>query len=59
MKVSTRSKTAGTANVAKGKTKAVVGKATGNRTLQAKGRAQEIGGKMQKAVGVRQKAKGY
>jgi len=58
MKVSTRNKAAGTVNIAKGKTKAVAGKITGNRTLQAKGRAQEIGGKMQKAVGARQKSRG-
>ncbi len=58
MKASTRNKAAGTANIVKGDTKAVVGKVMGNRLLQAKGRAQELIGKIQKSVGARQKSEG-
>jgi uncharacterized protein YjbJ (UPF0337 family) len=58
MKASTRNKNSGTANIVKGKTKAAAGKVTGNRTLQAKGRAQEFAGKVQRSVGARQKARG-
>ncbi len=58
MKASTRNKTAGSAKIAKGKTKAIAGKATGKRLLQAKGRVQEAAGKVQKKIGSRQKAEG-
>ncbi len=58
MKASTRNKAAGTANIVKGDAKVVVGKVMGNRLLQAKGRAQELIGKIQKNVGSRQKSEG-
>jgi uncharacterized protein YjbJ (UPF0337 family) len=58
MKASTTNMTRGTANVAAGKTKQVVGKAVGNQTLRAKGAAQEAGGKIQRAVGKEQKNRG-
>jgi len=51
----------GSAKQAKGTLKEAVGKATGNRRLQAKGTADKAEGKVQKAVGsvkdsVKQKA---
>ena len=58
MKASTTNKTRGNVNVIKGETKVAVGKLTRDRLLQAKGRAQELVGKLQKAVGVRQKSEG-
>lgn len=59
MKVSTRNKAAGNTNIVKGDTKTAVGKVTGSRTLQAKGRVQKAVGRIQKKVGARQKADGY
>jgi len=59
MKVSTRNKAAGEANIIKGKTKAAAGKITRNPNLRARGRAQEVAGRIQKAVGASQKADGY
>jgi len=58
MKPSTRNKTAGTVNIIKGDAKTVAGKVTGNRLLQAKGRAQELVGQIQKDVGAIQKSRG-
>jgi len=58
MKASTTNKTRGTGNVAAGKTKQVVGKVVGSRKLLAKGVAQEAGGRIQKAVGKKQAARG-
>ncbi len=58
MKVSTRNKAAGTANIIKGDTKVAAGKITRNRLLEAKGRAQKLVGKIQRSVGKRQKADG-
>jgi uncharacterized protein YjbJ (UPF0337 family) len=46
------------AKVAKGKTKKHVGKATGNKSLRAKGKAEEIVGKLKvKAEKVKHSAK--
>ncbi|MBC7367646.1 MAG: CsbD family protein [Undibacterium sp.] len=58
MKVSTRNKAAGTANIVKGDAKQIAGKVLGKKILQAKGRAQEIAGKIQKAVGKSQQRDG-
>jgi len=58
MKTSTRNRAAGTANIVKGDAKQLAGKALGKKLLQAKGRAQEIAGKIQKEVGRRQKSEG-
>ncbi|HWA08472.1 MAG TPA: CsbD family protein [Opitutaceae bacterium] len=58
MKVSTRNKAVGASNLVKGGTKVAAGKVTGNRLLQAKGRAQELVGKIQRSVGKQQKANG-
>jgi uncharacterized protein YjbJ (UPF0337 family) len=58
MKASTSNKLNGGANIAKGNAKQVAGKALGKPLLQARGRGQEIAGKVQVEVGKRQKAKG-
>jgi uncharacterized protein YjbJ (UPF0337 family) len=58
MKASTRNKAAGNANIVKGGTKQVVGKALGKKLLQARGRAQEMVGRIQKEAGRRQKREG-
>ena len=58
MKASTTNQARGTGNVAAGKTKQVVGKVCGNRKLLAKGIAQEVGGRVQRAVGKKQEARG-
>ncbi len=42
---------AGSAKVIKGKFKAAVGKAVGDAKLEADGKSDEVGGKMQNAVG--------
>ncbi len=42
---------AGSAKVIKGKLKTAVGKAVGDAKLESEGRADEIGGKVQNAVG--------
>ncbi len=59
MKVSTRNKAAGEANIVKGKVKAVAGKITRNVGLQVRGRVQEAVGRVQKDVGQQQKTEGY
>jgi uncharacterized protein YjbJ (UPF0337 family) len=58
MKASTTNQTRGAGNVAAGKTKQVVGKVVRSRKLQAKGIAQEVGGRVQQAVGKEQAARG-
>jgi uncharacterized protein YjbJ (UPF0337 family) len=58
MKASTRNTTRGTVNIVKGDTKIAVGKLTRDRLLEAKGHAQELVGKIQKAVGTKQKSEG-
>ncbi len=58
MKASTVNKTRGAGNVAGGKTRQAVGKATNNRSMQAKGVAQEVGGRIQRAVGEKQDRRG-
>jgi uncharacterized protein YjbJ (UPF0337 family) len=58
MKASTRNRAAGAVNIVKGDTKQLAGRALGKRLLQAKGRAQEIVGQIQKEVGRRQKLEG-
>jgi uncharacterized protein YjbJ (UPF0337 family) len=58
MKASTRNRVAGTANIVKGDTKQLAGKILGKKLLQARGRAQELVGKIQKEVGKRQKQEG-
>ena len=58
MKASTTNKTRGAGNVAGGKTRQAVGRATRNRSMQAKGVAQEVGGRVQRAVGRRQESRG-
>lgn len=58
MKASTRNKAAGTANIVKGEAKQLAGKVLGKKLLESKGRAQEIIGKLQKAVGQQQKKAG-
>lgn len=55
MKASTRNTAAGNANIAKGGIKQAAGKVLGKKTLQAEGRAQKMGGKIQKEVGKSQK----
>ena len=58
MKTSTRNRAAGTANIVKGEAKQLAGKVLGKKLLQARGRAQKLVGKIQTAVGKRQKNNG-
>jgi uncharacterized protein YjbJ (UPF0337 family) len=58
MKASTRNRAAGTANIVKGDAKQLAGKVLGKKLLQARGRAQEMVGQIQKAAGKRQKREG-
>jgi uncharacterized protein YjbJ (UPF0337 family) len=58
MKSSTRTRASGTANIVKGDAKQVAGKVLGKKLLQARGRAQELVGKVQMAVGKREKLAG-
>ena len=58
MKPSTRNSATGTANIVKGDAKQLAGKVIGKKLLQARGRAQELVGKIQKEVGKRQKRAG-
>lgn len=51
MKSSTTDNAEGKMHQAKGKVKEVVGKAVGNRDLQAEGKDENLGGKMQEKVG--------
>lgn len=58
MKASTINKTRGAGNVAGGKTRQAVGKAVRSPRMRGKGVAQEVGGRIQRAVGRRQAARG-
>jgi uncharacterized protein YjbJ (UPF0337 family) len=58
MKTSTRNAATGTANIVKGDAKQLAGKVLGKKLLQARGRAQELVGKIQKEVGKGQKREG-
>ena len=58
MKISTKDKIAGSAKVAKGKTKVAAGKLVGSTRLKAKGYADQVAGKMQKKAGDRERARG-
>lgn len=58
MKASTINKTRGAGNVAAGKTKQAVGKAVNSPKMEGKGVAQEVGGRIQRAVGKNQDARG-
>lgn len=51
MKKSSQDKVEGTAKQVKGKVKATVGEATGDRRLRAEGRGDQAEGKVQKKVG--------
>jgi uncharacterized protein YjbJ (UPF0337 family) len=51
MKTSTRDQAKGTMHQVKGKTKEAVGKVTRNTSLENQGRAENLGGKIQKKVG--------
>jgi uncharacterized protein YjbJ (UPF0337 family) len=46
-----KNRIAGSAKVIKGKFKTAVGKAVGDAKLESDGRADEVGGKVQNAVG--------
>ena len=58
LKPSTRNSATGTANIVKGDAKQLAGKILGKKLLQARGKAQEMAGKIQKEVGQRQKREG-
>lgn len=51
MDSSTKDKIEGTLHEAKGKVKEEVGKAVGNRDLEARGEAEKTGGKVEQKVG--------
>jgi uncharacterized protein YjbJ (UPF0337 family) len=51
MNTGTKDQIEGTAHEAKGKVKEVVGQALNNPDLEAEGRAENLGGKIQKKVG--------
>ena len=51
MKSGTRDQTEGTFHELKGKTKEIVGKVTGNPTLEAEGTGEKIAGKVQEKIG--------
>ncbi|MDX9971410.1 MAG: CsbD family protein [FCB group bacterium] len=51
MKSSSRDKAEGKAHQAKGKIKKAVGDITGNRSLEAEGEGENLGGKTQEKVG--------
>jgi uncharacterized protein YjbJ (UPF0337 family) len=59
MKASTSNMARGAGNVAGGKTRQTVGKAVRSPRMQRKGVAQEVGGRIQRAVGKSQRARGY
>jgi uncharacterized protein YjbJ (UPF0337 family) len=59
MKASTINKSRGAGNVAGGKTRQAVGKTVRSPKMHAKGVAQEVGGRIQRAVGKNQDARGY
>lgn len=51
MKSSTRDKTEGKWHKVKGKIKQIAGRAVGNRNLEAEGKAENVGGKVQEKIG--------
>ena len=51
MKSSTQDNTEGKWHKVKGKIKQVAGKAVGNRDLEAEGKAENVGGKVQEKIG--------
>jgi uncharacterized protein YjbJ (UPF0337 family) len=51
MKSSIRDKTEGKWHKVKGKIKQIAGKAVGNRNLEAEGKAENVGGKVQEKIG--------
>jgi len=51
MKRGTKDKAKGTFHEVKGKVKQTVGRATNNPDLEAEGRGEKIGGKIQKKIG--------
>ena len=59
MKASTTNSARGAGNIAGGKTRQTVGKAVRSPRMQSKGVAQEVGGRIQRAVGKRHRARGY
>ena len=58
MKDSTKDQVKGTMREAKGKLKEAVGVVTDNRQLKGRGRAETLGGKIQKKVGQVERALG-
>lgn len=58
MKASTTNKTRGAGNVAGGKTRQAVGKAVRSPKMQGKGIVQEVSGRVQRAIGKHQEARG-
>ena len=51
MRSSTQDKTEGKWHKVKGKIKQVAGKAVGDRDLEAEGKAENVGGKVQEKIG--------
>lgn len=58
MKASTINKARGAGNVAGGKTRQAVGKTVRSPAMHGKGVAQEVGGRIQRAVGKHQEKRG-
>ena len=58
MKDSISNKARGAGNIALGKTERVIGKVVNSPKMEAKGAAQETGGRIQRAVGKAQKSQG-
>lgn len=58
MKASTINKTRGAGNIAGGKTRQAVGKVVRSPAMRGKGIAQEVGGRVQRAVGKNQGRRG-
>ena len=58
MKASTRNNAAGNVNIVKGGAKKIAGRALGKNLLAARGRAQQLAGRIQKAIGKSQKRDG-
>jgi uncharacterized protein YjbJ (UPF0337 family) len=58
MKASTSNRARGAGNIAGGKTRQAAGKVVRSPGMHGKGVAQEVGGRIQRAVGKRQQARG-
>jgi uncharacterized protein YjbJ (UPF0337 family) len=58
MKTSTKDKAEGKMHQVKGKIKEAVGKAVGNRGLEAEGKEESLGGKVQEKIGEVEKVLG-